>query len=500
MSLTPNILLALLLCSRGLANEDPYVEGEVLVTFKQDLATNGAEAALGKHALKITEHYDKISQRAHRLTVLVREKNRSTAQLIATLKAEPLIETVEPNYIRRVTLISPNDPDFPKLWALQNTGQTVNSTAGTSGVDTKFLAAWRLARPPAGEVVVGVIDTGMDISHPDLLPNLWVNPGEIPGNGIDDDADGFIDDVHGYDFTLGSAAISDSGYHGTHVAGTIAAVGKNNIGVIGMDYRAKIIPMKASSDGDNITTSATLAAYNYAVTLKQKGVNIVAINASFGGGSFSTSEQTAITALRDAGIILCAAAGNGGTDSIGDNNDSASFYPANYAVSNVISVAALDQNNALASFSNYGATTVDLAAPGVNIDSTEPLNLVTGTASVAQASTTYSALAIIYSGITSTAGITKPVYSCGIGNTNEFPAGVSGNIALIQRGTLTFAVKVTNAMNAGAVAAVVTTTRPMPSTPPRRGRSAPMATGFPPCKSPKPPGRQCLRLFQPPAP
>ena len=452
----PYVLLLLLLLFRGVvAAEDAHVEGEVLVTFKQNLATDGANAALAKHALRMAEHYDKISLHGHRVTGLVRVKNRSTAKLIEALKADPNVESVEPNYIRRVSTTTPNDPDFSKLWALQNTGQTVNSTLGTSGVDTKFLAAWRLARPAASEVVVGVIDTGVDITHPDLAANIWVNPGEIIGNGIDDDGDGYIDDVHGYDFADGTATITDSGYHGTHVAGSIAAVGKNSAGVIGMAYRAKILPLKVSTDGDTITVSAALSAYNYAVTLKQKGINIVGLNASFGGGSFSTSEQSAIAALRDAGIVLCAAAGNGGSDSIGDNNDTTPFYPANYSLANIISVAALDQNNGLAGFSNYGATTVDLAAPGVNIYSTVPLGQAATTSTLTVGTTAYPSQELTYAGTTTASGLTKTIVSCGIGNTADFPAAVNGKIALIQRGTLTFADKVTHAMSAGAVAAII---------------------------------------------
>lgn len=445
-----SVLLFLLLFQRVVAAKDAHVEGEVLVTFKQNLATERAHAALGKHALRLAEHYDKISQHDRRVTGLVREKKRSTAQLIEALKADPDVETVEPNYLRRVSATTPNDTDFSKLWALQNTGQTVNFTAGTSGVDTKFLAAWKLARPAAGEVVVGVVDTGVDITHPDLAANVWTNPGEIAGNGIDDDADGRIDDVHGYDFAVGTATITDSGDHGTHVAGTVAAVGKNSTGVIGMDYRAKILPLKVSTDGEFMTTSATIAAYNYAVTLKQKGINIVALNASFGGASFSSSEQSAVAALSDAGIILCAAAGNDGT-----NNDSIPSYPANYPLANIISVAALTQTNDLASFSNYGAATVDLAAPGENIYSTAPLALAGTISTVTVGTTTYPSQELRFSGTTTVAGLTNTIVSCGIGNSGDFPAAVSGKIALIQRGSIYFSVKVTNAKNAGAVAAII---------------------------------------------
>ena len=442
--------LAALSFQAAYSGEDPHVEGEVLVTFKQNVGDAGSRTALGRHSLEWSEHYDKISRQRGKSSGLVKGKGLSTARLIAELKADVDVETVEPNYIRHVSAIKPNDTNFSKLWGLENTGQTVNSTIGTSGADTKFLAAWNLARPSSADVVVAVADTGLDITHPDIAANVWINPGEIPGNGIDDDGNGYIDDVTGYDFASGTATMTDSGEHGTHVAGTIAAVGKNGVGVIGVDYRAKILPLKVSSDGDSLPTSAILSAFNYAIALKQKGVNIVAINASFGGSSSSTSERVATEALRDAGIVLCAAAGNDGA-----NNDSTASYPANYATSNIISVAALTQANALASFSNYGATTVDIAAPGTNIYSTMPVSLSTVASSVTAGGTSYGAVGLEFAGSTGTGGMTGPIYSCGIGNTDQFPVGLSGYIALIQRGSLNFSTKVANAKNAGAVAAII---------------------------------------------
>jgi subtilisin family serine protease len=357
---------------------------------------------------------------------------------------------VEPNFLRYVSAVSTGDPDFSKLWGLQNTGQTLNGSAGTSGADTKFTAAWAMARPSTSEVVVAVVDTGVDITHPDLSGNIWTNPGEIAGNAIDDDGNGRVDDVHGYDFAIGTATMTDSGEHGTHVAGTIGATGKNGIGIIGVNHKAKVLPLKVSTDGESLSTSAVLSALDYIVDLKERGVNIVAVNASYGGGSSSTSERQAIEALRDAGIVLCAAAGNEGL-----NNDSTPSYPANYTTSNIISVAAMTQTNQLASFSNYGATSVDIGAPGTNIYSAMPLSLVAQTNSLKVGSSTYSAAAIEFAGSTPVSGLARPLYVCGLGRSGDFPAAVSGNIALIQRGTITFAEKVTNAMAAGAVAVVI---------------------------------------------
>jgi subtilisin family serine protease len=213
--------------------------------------------------------------------------------------------------------------------------------------------------------------------------------------------------------------------------------------------------LKFSKDGSSIDSASEIAAINYAAMMKSHGVNVVAINASFGGGSSSTTESTAIQAAGTAGIVFCVAAGNGDTNGNPVNNDTTPTYPASYRLSNMIVVAASDQSNALASFSNYGPTTVDLAAPGVNIYSLMPVALATSSPSLTMGSSSYTTTPLEFSGTTTTSGITAKLYNCGIGNTGQFPAGVSGNIALIQRGTLNFSVKVTNAMNAGAKAAVI---------------------------------------------
>lgn len=443
--------LALLALGTGAAHaEDSFVEGEVLVTFKPEVGTEGAKTALKRRALSLDHKFERLSKRRQQVAGLVRGNQRGTRELIAELKADPTVETAEPNYIRHVSAVDNGDPEFSKLWGLRNTGQSLNGSGGTSGADTKFVDAWALAKPSTAEVVVAVVDTGVDITHPDLADNIWKNTAETPGNSIDDDGNGQVDDVHGYDFSLNTGTMTDSGEHGTHVAGTIAATGQNNIGIIGVNHRAKILPLKVSTDGDSISTSAVLAAFDYAIELKERGVNLVAINASFGGGSSSTSERSAIEALRDAGIVLCAAAGNDGA-----NNDTTASYPANYTVSNIIAVAATTQSNSLADFSNYGATMVDIGAPGTNIYSAMPLALVSKTTSLKIGSTTYSAAQIEFAGSTPSSGLTKPIYACGLGQAGEFPAAVSGNIAFIQRGTITFAEKLSNAKAAGAVAAVI---------------------------------------------
>jgi subtilisin family serine protease len=419
-----------------------YVEGDVLVTFKAGADLNAAKAVLSKHSLKFDRHFAWLSQQRDRQMGLVKDQKRKTAQLIEELKKDANVETAEPNYLRWVKG-QPNDARFGEMWSLQNTGQTVNGTAGTSGADVDFLPAWNLAQPFAGEIVVGVIDTGADYVHPDLAANIWTNPGETLNNSVDDDGNGYTDDYYGYDFVDGDADPADSGDHGTHVSGTIAAVGNNQYGVIGINSKARIMTLKVSADGNAITSSAEIAAIQYATMMKGRGVNIVALNASYGGGGSTSAESAAIQAAGNAGIIFCAAAGNSSS-----NNDTAPTYPANYRLSNMIVVAASDQNDALASFSNYGATTVDLAAPGANILSTKP-----STVTFQAGGTTYPSAPLAFSGTTT--GLSGAIYDCGIGNPEDFPAAVNGNIALIARGTLTFSEKVSNAMAAGARAAII---------------------------------------------
>jgi len=441
-----------------------YVEGDALVTFKPSVNLTVAEQRLAGHSLVWQRHFADLSRRRGKQTGLVHSNRRTTAQLIAELKSDPDVETAEPNYLRWVTTMTPNDPYFTNQWALQNTGQTISGSygviAGTAGDDIHFVPAWALAQQPGtNPPVVAVIDSGVDYRHPDLASNIWINTAEKPTNGLDNDGDGYVNDYYGYDFADNRPDPMDSGFHGTHVAGTIAAIGNNNVGVIGVDYRARIMALRASSDGSSLSDSAIISAIQYATMMKGRGVNVVAINESFGGGGYVSTEVSAMQAAGNAGILFCVAAGNGiNNNGISSDNDTTPIYPASYRLSNEIVVAAADQNDNLASFSNYGTNTVDLGAPGVNILSLLPI--APGVppdgvvfSQVQQGATIYSADDIEFSGVTT--GLTATVYNCGLGNPGDFPTAVRSNIALIQRGTLTFSNKVLNAMAAGARAAII---------------------------------------------
>lgn len=261
------------------------------------------------------------------------------------------------------TLAIPNDASFGTLWGLNNPGQS----PGTSGTDINAPEAWETTTG-SRNVVVAVIDSGLDYTHPDLAANVWTNPREIAGDGIDNDANGFVDDVRGWDFANADADPMDDDGHGTHVSGTIGAVGNNAIGVTGVNWRVSIMGLKFLDAEGNGYTSNAVAAVTYATRMRRDfGMNVVAINASWGGETRSIALADAITAAGRAGILFVAAAGNESS-----NNDRVATYPANQADDAVIAVAATNRSNRLAEFSNYGSTTVDLAAPGVAILSTVP--------------------------------------------------------------------------------------------------------------------------------
>jgi len=302
-----------------------------------------------------------------RLQLIEIPEGENRSEVIAELNERPEVAYAEPNLVRRLQASSPNDTFFQGfLWGLNNTGQsfTVGSTSytGTRDADIDAPEAWDLSRGSAG-VTVAVIDSGMQLNHPDLATNLWTNPNEIPGNGIDDDGNGRIDDVNGWDFIDNDNNPSDGDGHGTHVAGTIGAVGNNGTGVTGTAWNVKLMPLKGCGDS-GCPVSATIGALNYAV---DQGVKIS--NNSYGGFGSSISERNAISAARDAGHLFVAAAGNDGlnTDLAGN-----AVYPSNYDLDNVISVASTTLNDGLSSFSNWGSTSVDLGAPGSQIASTYP--------------------------------------------------------------------------------------------------------------------------------
>ncbi len=271
----------------------------------------------------------------------------------------------EPDYIV-FTTATPDDPRFEDLWGLQNTGQA----GGTAGADISAGEAWNLSTG-SSDVIVAVIDTGVDATHQELAPNIWTNPGETAGNGIDDDGNGLIDDTNGWDFYDDDKDPSDEDFHGTHVAGTIGAAGNNTFGVVGVAWNVSLLPIRFLGPSGG-TTSDAIDCITYSTTI---GADLS--SNSWGGGGFSTALHDAINAANDADILFVAAAGNDSLDS-----DQITNYPSGYEVDNIISVASTTRNDTLSDFSNYGASSVDLGAPGSEILSTSPANsfrLLSGT-------------------------------------------------------------------------------------------------------------------------
>ncbi len=347
------VLFVVLLPSSAIAAPQiRSIPGEIIVKYRKTASRAQKAAARATARAQLKRQFGFINAE-HQVV-----SGMTTEQAIERLRKDPNVLYAEPNYEIRID-VAPNDPRFPELYGLHNTGQT----GGTAGADIKATEAWDLFTGDP-TLMIGVIDTGVDYNHPDLAANVWTNPGEIPGNDIDDDDNGYVDDVHGYDFANNDGDPFDDNGHGTHVSGTIAAVGDNNTGIVGVDWRAKVVGIKFLNGGGSGTTAGAIAALQYGIAV---GVRLT--SNSWGGGDFSQALLDAINAAGAAGQLFIAAAGNASTDT-----DVTPQYPAAYDSPYIISVAATDHNDNLASFSNFGATTVDIAAPGVNILSTLPGN------------------------------------------------------------------------------------------------------------------------------
>lgn len=353
------------LAKQGMQQGKPFAEGQLIIQYRS-FAT--ATDKLRVQKLLGVSKTEKIGVRGGRLNLRgdIDLVSFSTAtSLGATIDAlanDPAVDYAEPNWLVR-HMSTPNDPSYTNgsLWGMYGAGTTPTNAFGSGAGAT--------ADNNCASVVVGVIDEGYMYTHPDLAANAYKNPGETAGNGVDDDANGLVDDVYGWDFDGNNNSVFDGvgDDHGTHVSGTIGGVGNNGIGVSGVCHSVKIMNAKfLGSQGG--TTANAIKAVDYFTALKTKGMNIVATNNSWGGGGFSQGLADAISRANTAGILFIAAAGNSGA-----NNDTTAAYPSGYNYANVIAVAALNSNGTLASYSQYGATSVDICAPGSAVYSTVPV-------------------------------------------------------------------------------------------------------------------------------
>ena len=343
---------------RAAAEPVEFAPGEVLVQYEPGVDADRRRALRAQTNATLEGDLP-----LPRLELVAFPPGEHAPEAARALERLPGVAYAEPNYYRTLDR-APDDPFFDRLWGLENGGQSILGFAGTAGADIDALRAWETTTGSA-DVTVAVVDDGVDYTHPDLEANIWLNPGESgegrETNGVDDDGNGRVDDWRGWDFVGNDnnpwpwGPDSD---HGTHVAGTIGAVGDNEVGIAGVNWSVGLMPARVF-DADGYTTISRLVnAYAYAAA---NGAAV--LNGSFGGGGFSRTERNAIAAAPE--TLFVVAAGNSG-----DDNDVESSYPCTYALDNIVCVAATDNRDRLAWFSNYGEETVDLGAPGRNVYST----------------------------------------------------------------------------------------------------------------------------------
>ncbi len=354
-----------ILCSLhlGFAQGDPYVAGEVLVRYAASTSVVAKAATIGLLGAKATPLEG--ATLVPNVELLVLSQGMSVPEAIGYLEKLPNVLYASPNYIIRIDggIFPPRDlPGNPGGGEGKFKDPLFYRSYGVRLIGAE--KSWDSFTIGSSEVIVGVIDTGIDYTHEDLASNVWKNPKEIPNNGIDDDNNGFIDDIYGWNFVNNTNNPIDDNRHGTHVSGTIGAVAGNNLGTIGVSPKISMMACKFLDNEGQGTTKAAIDAISYAVS---NGAKI--LNNSWGGHGFSPLLLDTIKAAERMGVLVVAAAGNWN-----ENNDERPVYPASFDAANVISVAATDQRDRKADFSNYGKNTVDLGAPGVVIYSTLPLN------------------------------------------------------------------------------------------------------------------------------
>ena len=411
-----------------------YKPGELLVKLKKDILPadiHKLHATLGSRVIETIK-----SLRLQRIAL---KKDMDEDAAASLYLQSGLVDIAEKHALRYKNAV-PDDPLFSQQWGMAM---------------IQAPKAWNIATG-SDTVVVAVIDTGVDYNHPDLVDNIWTNTAELKGvEGVDDDGNGYVDDIRGWNFAGDEAdenndPLGDDS-HGTHVAGIITAGGNNGIGVAGVCWNLKIMPVKIQTDGaSSMDTFDIIQGMEYAM---ENGARV--INCSYGGGFSVDSEKERLSLLGEQGILAVCATGNDGSD-IDENTNN---YPAEYDLANILSVASNKEDGGLYTYSNYGPTSVDVMAPGVGITSTVLAGTISEallTIEINESISTFAAEEIEFSGRTDEVGITGRLYDCGLGkSSDDFPAAVLGNFALIQRGDIDFSEKTENAMDAGATGAII---------------------------------------------
>ena len=412
------------------AQASEMVPGELLIQFRAGASETAKAQARGRVG---AEHDEVIVDETGR------EDGKGTLELarippglaIAAaargLEADPAVEFAEPNWVYYHTATS-SDPYYTNgsLWGMYGAATSPANQYGSRAGE-----AWAAGHTGSNSVYVGIIDEGIQFTHPDLSKNVWNNPFDW-ADGVDNDGNGYVDDIHGWDFDGRNNTIYDGGTrgslddHGTHVAGTIGAAGAeaDGVGVVGVNWDVTMISGKFLGRRGGTTANA-IKAVDYFTDLKTRhGLNIVATNNSWGGGGFSQGLLEAIVRGANANILFIAAAGNGGSDQVGDDNDTVASYPSNYNSDAVIAVAAITSSGAKSSFSNYGATTVDIGAPGSGVMSTTAYNTYSSYSGTSMATPHVTGAAALYASMYP--GATGAVIKAAILNSAVPTASLSG--------------------------------------------------------------------------
>ena len=391
-----------------------HVPNEVLIQFRAGASDNAKARARGRVNATADETIVEAANRRDGkgdLEVARLAPGLAIAAAVRGLEADPAVEFAEPNWVYYHTATS-NDTYYAsgQLWGMYGDASSPANQYGSGAAE-----AWAAGKTGSQSVYVGIIDEGIQLTHPDLAANIWNNPFD-PVDGVDNDGNGYVDDVNGWDFDGDDNGIYDGGLkgnlddHGTHVAGTIGAVGGNGAGVAGVNWQVTMISGKFLGRRGGTTANA-IRAVRYFTDLKVRhGLNIVATNNSWGGGGFSQGLLDAIEDGATQNILFIAAAGNGGRDGVGDNNDAVASYPSNYNTSAagwdaVIAVAAITSSGTRSSFSNYGATTVDIGAPGSGVISTTALNTYSSYSGTSMATPHVTGAAALYASIHGVEGV-----------------------------------------------------------------------------------------------